>query len=162
MTTGTSRTRPTRQLAGFLSRTSPAELTPILHSTTHGQVQYVDQGTASNEHLAYVNSAGHAIIAVDDTTNLAAGALRNSVRITSRQTYSIGSLVIADFTHSRSNSFKACEHTLMLVTHSSLWMVSDIALDCGALESVSLTFSSLAPLGVRFGCSVSFHLIDLR
>lgn len=82
-------------------------------TTTHGQAlyaslsslgypltsrrRYVDRETAAANGLAYVNPAGQAIIAVDDTTWLPAGALRNSVRITSNARFNVGTLVIADF-----------------------------------------------------------------
>ncbi|KAK4703986.1 E3 ubiquitin-protein ligase BRE1, partial [Phenoliferia sp. Uapishka_3] len=73
--------------------------TDAADTTTHGQVQYVSQATAHKDGLAYVNSAGKAIIGIDDTTNLSSGALRNSVRITSKESFSLGTLVVADFSH---------------------------------------------------------------
>ncbi|KAL8286161.1 hypothetical protein RQP46_004649 [Phenoliferia psychrophenolica] len=66
---------------------------------TAGSVQYVSESTAASDGLAYVNSGGQAIIAIDDTTATSNGGLRNSVRIESTASYSVGTLVIADFAH---------------------------------------------------------------
>ncbi|GAA6058766.1 hypothetical protein JCM10212_001882 [Sporobolomyces blumeae] len=65
---------------------------------TNGAVNYVSQ--ASSSHLAYVDAGtGNAIVKVDNTSTLAYGALRNSVRITTSETYGIGSLFVLDALH---------------------------------------------------------------
>ncbi|GAA5967336.1 hypothetical protein JCM11641_000515 [Rhodosporidiobolus odoratus] len=64
---------------------------------TDGTVYYVKQSESSD--IAYINHAGNAIIKVDNTTHLANGAFRDSVRITSQSTYDIGSLVVFDALH---------------------------------------------------------------
>jgi len=46
-----------------------------------GDVWYLDQTNATSQNLAYVNSAGNAIIKVDNTTNVPYNQKRNSVRI---------------------------------------------------------------------------------
>ena len=61
--------------------------------------RYLGATAAKSDRLAYVNSAGQAIISMDHTSDLQSGALRNSVRITSTETIDVGTLVIADFTH---------------------------------------------------------------
>jgi len=62
---------------------------------THGYVNYVDETTAQNAELAYVDSTGVAILAVDDTHNVAPGSNRDSVRIGSKKSYD-GGLFIVD------------------------------------------------------------------
>ncbi|KAF9072717.1 glycoside hydrolase family 16 protein [Rhodocollybia butyracea] len=52
---------------------------------THGVVDYLDQSQATSAGLAYVNSAGNAIMAVDTTNNLSGN--RESVRITTNSQY---------------------------------------------------------------------------
>jgi beta-glucanase (GH16 family) len=62
---------------------------------TGGQVKFLGADDAKNNKLAYVQEDGTAVITVDDYTSLAAGAPRNSVRITSKEQWSTG-LFIAD------------------------------------------------------------------
>ncbi|KAM0753550.1 hypothetical protein T439DRAFT_322449 [Meredithblackwellia eburnea MCA 4105] len=63
---------------------------------THGQVNYVDSTTAWAKGLVSITSKNTAIMRVDNTSWLASGANRNSVRVTSKKTFSKGSLVIFD------------------------------------------------------------------
>ncbi|KAI5478210.1 glycoside hydrolase family 16 protein [Pseudohyphozyma bogoriensis] len=63
---------------------------------TNGQVTFVSQDTATSDGLISTSSTS-AIMMIDSTSNLAAGANRNSVRLTSKKTMSLGSLVIGDF-----------------------------------------------------------------
>jgi hypothetical protein len=62
---------------------------------THGQVEFVSQDEASGSNLAFVQGDGTVIMAVDNSTDLAEGENRKSVRISSKKTYSTG-LIIAD------------------------------------------------------------------
>ncbi|KAI0635301.1 concanavalin A-like lectin/glucanase domain-containing protein [Trametes polyzona] len=69
---------------------------------TLSNVFWVDQPTALNDKLAYVNQAGNAILRVDNTTNVkdaGADTRRNTVRITSKDFYDYGSLWVFDATH---------------------------------------------------------------
>jgi len=66
---------------------------------TSGDVQYVDQADATSQNLAYVTPQGTAIIKVDNTTNVPYNIKRNSVRITSKDSYPVGSLWIIDAKH---------------------------------------------------------------
>ncbi|KIJ63767.1 glycoside hydrolase family 16 protein [Hydnomerulius pinastri MD-312] len=66
---------------------------------TLGNATWVTQSQAASQGLAYVNSEGHAIIKVDNTTNVPLGQNRNSVRITTQDAYDIGSLWIIDLNH---------------------------------------------------------------
>lgn len=58
-------------------------------------VNYLSQQDATNANLAYVQSDGTTVLAVDNTNQLSDGEYRNSVRIVSKKTYSKG-LIIAD------------------------------------------------------------------
>ncbi|KIY48424.1 glycoside hydrolase family 16 protein [Fistulina hepatica ATCC 64428] len=66
---------------------------------TSGDVWYLDRDDAYSQGLAYVNSAGNVIMKVDDMHSIAFGQMRNSVRITSQDTYAVGSLWIVDVVH---------------------------------------------------------------
>ncbi|GAA5934127.1 hypothetical protein JCM1841_006837 [Sporobolomyces salmonicolor] len=65
---------------------------------THGQVNFNSASESWDNGLVYVPNPGQnsTVMRVDSWTTLPYGALRNSVRISSKQTVSIGSLVIAD------------------------------------------------------------------
>lgn len=63
---------------------------------THGYVNYVDQNTAQSSNLYKVQN-GQVLIGVD-STNVASGRGRNSVRLTSNAAYTHG-LVILDLAH---------------------------------------------------------------
>ena len=51
--------------------------------------------------LTYVNSAGNAIMKVDNTTTITPPPLvnRNSIRITSKDTHSAGNIILVDVKH---------------------------------------------------------------
>ncbi|KIM38749.1 glycoside hydrolase family 16 protein [Hebeloma cylindrosporum] len=70
-------------------------------NTTWGNVTYQDQANATSKGLTFVNGAGHAIVKVDNTTTLLPGPLvnRDSIRLTSLDSYGIGSLIIIDAVH---------------------------------------------------------------
>jgi len=63
-------------------------------NTTNGDVQYVN-----SPQLAFVNSAGNAIIKVDNTSNVPYPDKRNSVRITTQDYYEAGTIWIFDAVH---------------------------------------------------------------
>ncbi|ORZ03256.1 concanavalin A-like lectin/glucanase domain-containing protein, partial [Syncephalastrum racemosum] len=65
---------------------------------THGTVNYVNQETATSQHLAFVQN-GQVIIKADNTTSNPANGNRNSVRITSKATFNQGSLFVFDVNH---------------------------------------------------------------
>ncbi|KAF9016159.1 hypothetical protein BDZ89DRAFT_1022929 [Hymenopellis radicata] len=66
---------------------------------TLGDVWWLNREDAFAQGLAYVNSAGNAIIKVDNMHNVAYNQKRNSVRITTQESYSVGSLWIIDVKH---------------------------------------------------------------
>ncbi|CCM00998.1 uncharacterized protein FIBRA_03046 [Fibroporia radiculosa] len=66
---------------------------------TSGNVFYVSSSTAGKDQLAYINDAGNAIMRVDNTTKVAVGGNRNSVRISTKDHFTVGSLWITDMVH---------------------------------------------------------------
>ncbi|KAF8480835.1 concanavalin A-like lectin/glucanase domain-containing protein [Russula ochroleuca] len=63
---------------------------------TNGVVQYVDQQTATSSNLVSINSAGNAIMRVDNTSQVSGN--RNSVRIQTQFTFT-GGLLVMDSVH---------------------------------------------------------------
>ncbi|KAM5536168.1 hypothetical protein V8D89_010067, partial [Ganoderma adspersum] len=57
---------------------------------THGMVNYTDRATALANNLVYVTEDGKVIMKGDNTTSLASGVYRNSVRISSQKQYNTG------------------------------------------------------------------------
>ncbi|KAK0192326.1 glycoside hydrolase family 16 protein [Armillaria mellea] len=66
---------------------------------TLGDVWWLSKADAFAQGLTYVNSAGNAIMKVDNMHNVVNGQKRNSVRITSQDIYDVGSLWIIDLKH---------------------------------------------------------------
>jgi len=66
---------------------------------TNGDAIFVSAQEATSENLAFVNGAGNAIIKVDNTTQVPFNQKRNTVRISSKDRFSVGSLWIADMLH---------------------------------------------------------------
>jgi hypothetical protein len=60
---------------------------------------FVTAAQATALQLAYVNSAGNAIIKVDNTTVVPPNSDRNTVRITTAEAFPVGSLWIVDMLH---------------------------------------------------------------
>lgn len=67
---------------------------------TNGNAYFVTASQASKQQLAFVNSAGNAIIKVDNTTNnLQINQDRNSVNIATKDYFAMGSVWVADMVH---------------------------------------------------------------
>ncbi|GBE85081.1 concanavalin A-like lectin/glucanase domain-containing protein [Sparassis latifolia] len=67
---------------------------------TSGNAEFVSASTASKDNLAYVNSAGNAVMRVDNTTTISSfGQDRNSIRISTQDEFTVGSLWITDMVH---------------------------------------------------------------
>jgi len=67
---------------------------------TNGDAIFVTAPEATSDHLAYVDpSTNRAIMKVDNTSTVAENIKRNTVRITSKDSFSVGSLWIADMYH---------------------------------------------------------------
>ncbi|THH13299.1 hypothetical protein EW146_g6908 [Bondarzewia mesenterica] len=66
---------------------------------TLGDVWWLDRNSAFEQGLAYTDAQGRAVLRVDNTSTVLYNEKRNSVRITSHDSYGIGSLWITDITH---------------------------------------------------------------
>ncbi|KAH9022295.1 glycoside hydrolase family 16 protein [Lactarius hengduanensis] len=66
---------------------------------THGNATWVNASQAASKRLAFVNSAGNAIMKVDNTTVVPFNSTRDTVRITSKERFPVGSVWIADMLH---------------------------------------------------------------
>ncbi|KAL4253040.1 Glycosyl Hydrolase Family 16 [Abortiporus biennis] len=66
---------------------------------TLGDVNWLSEADAMAQNLAYINSAGNAIIKVDNTTNVPLNEKRNTVRITTTDFYSVGTLWLISLRH---------------------------------------------------------------
>ncbi|GJJ15425.1 hypothetical protein Clacol_009702 [Clathrus columnatus] len=66
---------------------------------TNGDVVWVSKEVAIETNLTFVNNAGNAIIKVDNTSLVVFNQKRNSIRITTNDTYGAGSVWTADILH---------------------------------------------------------------
>ncbi|KZT69565.1 glycoside hydrolase family 16 protein [Daedalea quercina L-15889] len=66
---------------------------------TSGNVFFVSSSTAGKDKLAYINDAGNAIMKVDNTSSVSVGQDRNSVRINTKDHFTVGSLWVTDMLH---------------------------------------------------------------
>ncbi|KAF9553937.1 hypothetical protein CPC08DRAFT_713314 [Agrocybe pediades] len=66
---------------------------------TSGDVNWLNQLDAFSKKLVLTNSAGNAILKVDNTTDTPYPEKRDSIRITSKAAYGVGTLWIADIVH---------------------------------------------------------------
>jgi hypothetical protein len=60
---------------------------------------FVTASQATSQQLAFVNSAGNAVMKVDNKTNVAFNDKRNTVRISTKDRFAVGSVWIADMLH---------------------------------------------------------------
>ncbi|KAH9066128.1 concanavalin A-like lectin/glucanase domain-containing protein [Lactarius deliciosus] len=70
-----------------------------IDNLTHGDATFVNASQAASRRLAFVNSAGNAIMKVDNTTVVPLNSKRDTVRITSKDLFPVGSVWIADMLH---------------------------------------------------------------
>ncbi|KAH9171666.1 concanavalin A-like lectin/glucanase domain-containing protein [Lactarius sanguifluus] len=70
-----------------------------IDNLTHGDATFVNASQAASSRLAFVNSAGNAIMKVDNTTVVPLNSKRDTVRITSKNLFGVGSVWIADMLH---------------------------------------------------------------
>ncbi|VDC06419.1 unnamed protein product [Peniophora sp. CBMAI 1063] len=71
-----------------------------IDNLTWGNATFVDATTAATKKLAYVDATtNHTILRVDNSTKVAPGTPRNSIRINSNDLYGVGSVWVADFLH---------------------------------------------------------------
>ncbi|WRT65338.1 uncharacterized protein IL334_002281 [Kwoniella shivajii] len=69
-------------------------------NTTNGDVTYANESVAdASPELTYITSSNTAIIKVDNTSTVAYNYKRNSVKITSQDSYDVGSVWVLDAVH---------------------------------------------------------------
>ncbi|KAI0642985.1 concanavalin A-like lectin/glucanase domain-containing protein [Trametes meyenii] len=66
---------------------------------TNGNVNFVGEVDAFHNKLAFTNDAGNAIIKVDNSSTLKFNQNRNSVRISTKDQFTVGSVWVADLLH---------------------------------------------------------------
>jgi len=69
------------------------------HSPSIGDVHFVDHDTAISSRLSYVNDAGNVVLKVDDSSVVPIGQQRDSVRISSTDSFGLGTLWVLDAYH---------------------------------------------------------------
>ncbi|KAL8803406.1 MAG: hypothetical protein Q9182_003204 [Xanthomendoza sp. 2 TL-2023] len=113
---------------------------------THGYVNYIDQSQARREGLLDVDNG--AVILRADSTNVASGRGRNSLRLTSKAKYNHG-LIVVDLAHMPGN---ACG------VWPSFWMVGPQWPDTGEIdiiEGVNLQSENQMTMHTNAGCSLA-------
>jgi len=66
---------------------------------TNGDAIWVNQSLATSDRLAYVDGNGKAILRVDNFTNVPWNEKRNTVRITTQDSFPVGSVILLDVLH---------------------------------------------------------------
>ncbi|KIK70407.1 glycoside hydrolase family 16 protein [Collybiopsis luxurians FD-317 M1] len=112
---------------------------------THGVVDYLDEDDAQSSGLAYVNSAGHAVMAVDTTNNLSGN--RKSVRITTNSHYDQG-IWILDAVHMPTG----CGTWPAFWTNGPNWPAGG---EIDIVEGVNDYIANQATIHTNPGCSIS-------
>ncbi|GAA5834858.1 hypothetical protein JCM5353_004902 [Sporobolomyces roseus] len=110
---------------------------------TNGAVNYVSE--AQSQDLAYLNSAGNAIIKVDNSSTVAYGGLRDSVRITTNDAYGIGSLFVFDALHTP----YGCSVWSSMWSHAREWPSGG---EIDIMEGVNLQTVNQVALHTVTGC----------
>ncbi|GAA5884533.1 hypothetical protein JCM16303_000015 [Sporobolomyces ruberrimus] len=110
---------------------------------TNGAVYYVAE--AQSKGLAYMNDAGNVIIKVDNSSDVAYGGLRDSVRITTDEAYGMGSLFVIDTLHTP----YGCSVWGAMWTHARSWPSGG---ECDIFEGVNLQSQNQVALHTVAGC----------
>lgn len=113
---------------------------------TGGAVVWPDKADTLAQGLAFVNSAGNAVIKVDNTTTVLYPNKRNSTRITTQQAFGVGSIFVADIVHMP----YGCSVWPAFWTKGINWP-QDGEIDI--LEGVNLDTQNQMALHTRSGCS---------
>lgn len=71
---------------------------PSCRNVNHS-CSFVGQSAAQKSNLAFINDAGNAIMRVDNTSSLKFGDKRDTIHITSKDLFTVGTVWIADFLH---------------------------------------------------------------
>jgi len=120
---------------------------------TNGDVIFVNSSVANSDRLTYVNSAGNAIIKVDNSTNVPYNDKRNSVRISSSKSYGIGSIFIMDALHLP----YGCSVWPSFWTMGANWPSGG---EIDIMEGVNLVTSNQVALHTLTGCTQASSVIQ--
>ncbi|KAJ3856807.1 glycoside hydrolase family 16 protein [Lentinula lateritia] len=112
---------------------------------THGVVDYLDKNDATSAGLAYVNSAGNAVMSVDTTNNLTGN--RKSVRITTSSQYDQG-IWILDALHMPTG----CGTWPAFWTNGPDWPAGG---EIDIVEGVNTYTNNQATIHTNPGCTIS-------
>ncbi|CAL1709040.1 unnamed protein product [Somion occarium] len=112
---------------------------------TLGDVWWLNASDSFSQKLAYVNDAGHAVMKVDNTSNVPFNEKRNTVRITSKDFYSFGSLWVIDLLHIP----YGCSVWPAFWTKGSLWP-DDGEIDI--IEAINLMPNNQMAIHTTAGC----------
>ncbi|KJA23116.1 glycoside hydrolase family 16 protein, partial [Hypholoma sublateritium FD-334 SS-4] len=115
---------------------------------TLGDVNWVDKSNATSKKLAFINGAGNAILKVDNTTNVVWQNKRDSVRVTTRKVYPIGTIWIADIVHMPFG----CSVWPALWTKGPLWPADG---EIDIIEGINLMQNNQIALHTQPGCNHS-------
>ncbi|KAI0770562.1 concanavalin A-like lectin/glucanase domain-containing protein [Fomes fomentarius] len=66
---------------------------------TNGDVTFLNNADAFHNNIAFVNDAGNAIMKVDNSTRLKFNQKRDSIRISTKDQFTVGSVWVADIIH---------------------------------------------------------------
>ncbi|KAL8934286.1 MAG: hypothetical protein Q9216_005985 [Gyalolechia sp. 2 TL-2023] len=113
---------------------------------THGYVNYVDQATAQNSGL--INTKNGAVAMTVDSTNVASGRGRNSVRLTSKASYN-HALIVLDLAHMPGN---ACGMWPAFWTTGPNWPSSG---EIDIIEGVNMQSQNQVTMHTSEGCSLA-------
>ncbi|OCF58171.1 endo-1,3(4)-beta-glucanase [Kwoniella mangroviensis CBS 10435] len=119
-------------------------------NTTNGDVTYANQSVASSSQLTYSTSSNTAIIRVDNFTDVAYNYKRNSVKITSQDSYDVGSVWVLDAVHLP----YGCS------VWPAFWSYGKEATwpeegEIDTIEGVNMGFSNQMALHTESGCSIT-------
>ncbi|GAA6036473.1 hypothetical protein JCM8097_003525 [Rhodosporidiobolus ruineniae] len=112
---------------------------------TFGDIDWVNQTDSTD--LAYVNSAGNAIIKVDNTSTVLYPNKRRSVRLQSQDSYPIGSLWVFDFNQSPVRLLRPAAWS-----QAAQWPQGG---EIDTFEGVNLQSTNQMALHTESGCSAS-------
>ncbi|KZV63360.1 glycoside hydrolase family 16 protein [Peniophora sp. CONT] len=131
-----------------------------IDNLTWGNATFVDATTAATKKLAYVDATtNHTILRVDNSTKVAPGTTRNSIRINSNDLYGVGSVWVADFLHvpfgcSVWGAFWSTATTAELAP--AVWPAGG---EIDTFEAFNLEKSSQFTLHTEPGCSIANSLL---
>lgn len=115
---------------------------------TLGDVWWLNRSSAVAQNLAYTDARGHAIMKVDNSSNVPSNQKRNSVRITSQDFYDIGSLWVVDLLHIPFG----CSVWPAFWTKGTLWP-NDGEIDI--IEAINLASNNQYALHTLPGCTLA-------